>query len=79
MTDAEKSARNREYYLKNRERILKYQHQYYEENKAAEAKRKAEYYRKKKAKAELAEKLLAENVALKQKLFEAEAAAAPTA
>ena len=79
MTDAEKSARNRAYYLKNRERILKYQHQYYTENKAAEAKRKKEYYQKKKARAELAEKLLAENAALKQKLFEAEAAAAPTA
>lgn len=77
MTD--RKAKNHEYYIKNRDRIRKYQHQYYLENKIEIKDKKAAYYKDMKAKSDAYATLAAENAALKKMLSDADAAAEPIA
>lgn len=77
MTD--RKAKNHEYYIKNRDRIRKYQHQYYLDNKVDIKDKKAAYYQNMKAKADAYAALAAENAALKKMLSDADEAAEPIA
>ena len=77
MTD--RKAKNHEYYIKNRDRIRKYQHQYYLDNKVDIKDKKAAYYQTMKAKADAYANLMAENAALKKMLSDADEAAEPIA